>query len=135
MSNQNQTVPEVLLIMMAGNALSRNLHKRLLEPRITSWQMDLMTVLWMEGDLSQKDLTEFLGVSKASVQKALGFLLIEGLVQKVPNPLDARSRLIRVTTTGQKLRQEVLGHLEPKGTDGIDAEFAEGLLTQLRSLS
>ncbi|STZ64039.1 Multiple antibiotic resistance protein marR [Moraxella lacunata] len=54
--------------------------------------------LWDGQELTQQELTEKSSVSQATMANTLGRMERDGLIERLPNPNDARSRLIRLTS-------------------------------------
>jgi DNA-binding MarR family transcriptional regulator len=73
-----------------------------------------------------------LGISKQAVSKVVADLAEQGIVELVPDPQDARGRLVRFTARGADAIQHGLGILA-----GLEAELARSVgvrrMTQLRS--
>ena len=73
----------------------------------------VITELMANGDLRASELTERACVDAAVVSRQLKSLIANGLVQRVPDPLDGRASLIHLTpagvnlfTTSQKQQQD-----------------------------
>jgi DNA-binding MarR family transcriptional regulator len=54
------------------------------------------------GGLPQSDIAGLLGVSKQAVQQLVDDLVAEGAVERVADPHDARSRIVRLTSRGMR---------------------------------
>lgn len=74
------------------------------------------------------EMAHRLNVDKSNASRTLAILLNQGLVQSVPNPLDKRSQIFELTTTGkdkltalhQQLNTQVDNWLDQMDTDEID---------------
>lgn len=66
-------------------------------------------------DARQSDLARVVGVREATLVRTLTQLETAGLVERFPNPRDARANLMRLTPRGEEVVSQI-----------------EGLLTQLR---
>ncbi|GAB3528293.1 bifunctional helix-turn-helix transcriptional regulator/GNAT family N-acetyltransferase [Photobacterium alginatilyticum] len=74
------------------------------------------------------EMAHRLNVDKSNASRTLAILLNQGLVQSVPNPLDKRSQIFELTTTGrdkltalhQQLNIQVDNWLDQMDTDEID---------------
>jgi DNA-binding MarR family transcriptional regulator len=64
-------------------------------------------------------LADKVGVTKQAVSKVLGEMVEQGVVELVPDPADARGRLVRYTARGAQAIQHGLGVLT-----GIERELA-----------
>jgi len=58
-------------------------------------------------DARQSDLARTVGVREATLVRTLGQLEQSGLVQRSPNPQDARANIMRITPKGQSLVAEI----------------------------
>lgn len=72
-------------------------------PELSLW---ILYVLREVPDCTQTDLKSVLLHSKQSIQSALRWLQNEGLVVLEPNPLDGRSKRIRLTPAGEAVSRE-----------------------------
>ncbi|MFJ9389835.1 MarR family winged helix-turn-helix transcriptional regulator [Nocardioides sp. NPDC101246] len=86
------------------------------------------------------DLAEQAQVTKQTASVLVAALEREGLVERVPDPVDGRARLIRFTTAGQdaadRAREVVMG-VEQEWNDHLGPPLASALreaLTSLREL-
>ncbi len=59
-------------------------------------------VLLKDTPLTQRDLTERLGIQPGSASEILGKLESGGLIERTPNPEDRRTMDIRLTETGEE---------------------------------
>ncbi len=95
--------------------------------------------------ITQLDLATRAGISAATLVRQIDQLEEAGLVDRNPNPDDRRANLIHLTKHGRarfqevdaiaaKLRQEVLGDLDPAQVNAM-IEFTTQLINRFESLS
>jgi MarR family transcriptional regulator for hemolysin len=95
--------------------------------------------------ITQLDLAARAGISGATLVRQIDQLEEAGLVDRNPNPDDRRANLIHLTKRGRarfqevdaiaaKLRQEVLGDLDPAQVNAM-IEFTTQLISRFESLS
>ncbi|OKI85385.1 MarR family winged helix-turn-helix transcriptional regulator [Streptomyces sp. CB02414] len=80
------------------------------------------------------ELARRLGVTRQTAHQAVHGLLTLGLLEQVPDPASARSRLIRITAEGARVHrraQETLAVIEGVLADRIGAAQATALRTAL----
>jgi DNA-binding MarR family transcriptional regulator len=105
--------------------------------RATSTQCHLLTELGRSGPLALSELGARVSLEKSWVSRAVEAMVTRGLVDKQPNPADARSWIVSLTPEGrrtvkalnQRLDQHaegVLAHLS--GPDRAAVQQALGLL-------
>lgn len=75
--------------------------------RITSTQSLLLTELGRSGPLTLSELGTRVMLEKSWVSRAVDAMVLRGLVTKEPNPQDARSWLVTVTTEGVQIQREL----------------------------
>ena len=86
------------------------------------------------------DLAEQAQVTKQTASLLVAALESKGLVERVPDPIDGRARLIRFTATGQDAAdraREVVMSVEQEWNDHLGPRLASALreaLTSLREL-
>lgn len=76
-----------------------------------------------DGPTMQRELLRTLQVERATLSVVVGTLVRKGLVEQVPDRIDQRQKLLRMTTAGAKLWNELpdLGFIHTAAFDGIDA--------------
>jgi MarR family transcriptional regulator for hemolysin len=95
--------------------------------------------------ITQLDLATRAGISAATLVRQIDQLEEAGLVDRNPNPDDRRANLIHLTKRGRarfqevdaiaaKLRQEVLGDLDPVQVNAM-IEFTTQLISRFENLS
>ncbi len=102
-SIETKSIPNRLFfrLFQTGNVLQRQVQK----------EMGISTVQWAvlgalsrpgyEDGISFNQLTEYLVVSRQSLDGVLKRMERDGHVQRVPHPDDGRARLVRLTGTGR----------------------------------
>lgn len=92
--------------------------------RTTSTQCHLLTELARTGPLSQSELGTRVSLEKSWVSRAVDAMVERGLVDKQPNPADARSWLVTLTPEGERTVAELNRTLD---------DHAEHLLASLNA--
>jgi DNA-binding MarR family transcriptional regulator len=89
---------------------------------VTQWYV--LYQLAHEGPTMQRDLLRMLQVERATLSVVVGTLVRKGLVEQVPDRVDQRQRLLRMTAVGTKLWGELpdLALIHKAAFDGIDAK-------------
>ena len=91
---------------------------------------DLGTTQWYvlyqlvhDGPTMQRDLLRTLQIERATLSVVVGTLVRKKLVEQVPDRIDQRQKLLRITRTGTKLWNELpdLALIHRIAFDGIDA--------------
>ena len=68
---------------------------------IPEWR--LVAVITEAGETTQRDICDRTRMDKVTVSRAALALVGRNLVERLPNPVDNRSHLLRLTATGQDL--------------------------------
>ncbi len=76
------------------------------------------------------EMAHRLNVDKSNASRTLAVLLNQGLVKSVPNPLDKRSQIFQLTTTGQKK----LAALHQQLNTQVDSWLAQMDLDEINQL-
>lgn len=76
-----------------------------------------------DGPTMQRDLVKILQVERATLSTIIGLLVRKGLVEQVPDSVDQRQKLLRMTEAGNKLWSELpdLEFIRNTAFDGLDA--------------
>ncbi len=91
---------------------------------------DLGTTQWYvlyhlvhDGPTMQRNLLRMLQIERATLSVVVGTLVRKGLVEQVPDDVDQRQKLLRITPAGAKLWNELpdLATIHKVAFDGIDA--------------
>lgn len=120
----------------AVGSVSVRLSKRLtriinlyLKPyQITTEQWSVLRTLSEYDEISQKELSLRSDKDQATLTKILDLLVKQENVERIANPLDRRSFLVKITPKGAIIAAEVTPYLEEiftKITHGIDEERLE----------
>jgi DNA-binding MarR family transcriptional regulator len=76
-----------------------------------------------DGPTMQRDLLRMLQVERATLSVVVGTLVRKGLVEQVPDRVDQRQKLLRITAAGSKLWEELpdlISLIHKVAFDGID---------------
>jgi DNA-binding MarR family transcriptional regulator len=79
---------------------------------ITTEQWSVLRTLSESDETSQKELSQRSDKDQATLTKILDLLVKHELVERLPNPADRRSFLIKITVKGGKIVNEVTPYLE-----------------------
>ena len=72
----------------------------------------ILDILSKHTDITQQALSQMLGIRPQSASEAVSSLEEQGLIEKLPNPMDKRSCLLRITPEGLKRRGEMLAQMQ-----------------------
>ena len=100
---------------------------------ITGPMSRILTGLSEAGDATINDLAYHSGLERSYVSRLLDQLTHSGLVERVPDPIDRRQRLVRLTGVGRQRQQQaatLVAHLTTRHLRGL----SEDETTQLRRL-
>lgn len=125
--------------------LVRDVHRafyRMLQNRITAYGVTMghwffLRALWDEDGLTQRELSQRVGMMEPTTVTALNSMERRGLVERVRNPHDRRKVNIFLTAKGRSLRDVLLpcaADVSGQATRGIAAEnlaTAVDVLTRL----
>jgi Transcriptional regulators len=75
-----------------------------------------------DGPIMQRDLVRILQVERATLSAIIGVLVRKGFVEQVPDSVDQRQKLLRMTAAGIKLWDELpdLAVIHNIAFDGMD---------------
>ncbi|MEW8972384.1 MAG: MarR family transcriptional regulator [Mesobacillus sp.] len=105
--------------------LTRIINLYLKPYQITTEQWSVLRTLSEFNEISQKELSLRSDKDQATLTKILDLLVKQENVERIPNPLDRRSFLVKITPKGKKIVSEVTPYLEnvfTKITHGIEAD-------------
>jgi DNA-binding MarR family transcriptional regulator len=105
--------------------LTRIINLQLKPFSITTEQWSVLRTLSESDDISQKELSERADKDQATLTKILDLLEKNEFIERVQNPSDRRSFLIKITQKGAQIVKEVTPYLEEvfaKITNSIQAE-------------
>jgi DNA-binding MarR family transcriptional regulator len=107
--NARDVQPELSPFRLMAQIMSQQLTalSRSLRPvGITGPMSRILTGLRETGDATIAELAEHSGFERSYVSRLLDQLSRSGLVERVPDPLDRRQRLMRLTATGRQRQQQ-----------------------------
>ena len=90
---------------------------------IGSTQWYVLYQLANDGPTMQRDLGRMLQIERATLSGIVSTLVRKGLVEQTPDSADQRQRMLRITTSGMKLWDELpdLTLIEAVAFDGVAA--------------
>lgn len=97
---------EVAELQVAVMRLARKLRTHTTSG-LTPTQLSALGVVFREGPLTLGELANVEQVRAPSITRTVDLLAAAGLVQRQPNPRDARAVLVGVTPEGEQLVQEI----------------------------
>lgn len=115
------------MIARVDRIISKHLTEHLKELEITLPQFTALSVLVSKSNLSNAKLAERSFIKPQSANKILQDLLVNGWIEKKPDPTHGRRILITLTKSGiEKLNKcnEVVLKVEEKMLEGIDINLA-----------
>ena len=88
-----------------------------------------------DGPIMQRDLVRILQVERATLSGVIGVLVGKGLVEQLPDSVDQRQKLLRMTVAGIKLWNELpdLEAIHRIAFDGIDDEAIAAAIDVLKT--
>ena len=89
-------------------AFSRELERQTLKHGISAGQWRFLRVLWEQDDVTQRELSDRVGIKEATTVKAVNSLVEAGLVERHPSAEDKRKIHIRLTRKARRLRDKLL---------------------------
>lgn len=90
-----------LTIMRAGNRLQQDMENEVHRPTGSTWAaFRVMFTIRSMGPLSPKRLARLSNTSAASISSVLNTLERHGLIERIPDPADARSVSVTLTPAG-----------------------------------
>lgn len=90
-------------ISLLHRKMNKELNIRLTEIGLSSAQTRLLKHIYNQGEITQIELCNELGLDKSTVAKTLNRMEESGLIEKKINPEDTRSYLISLTPKAQKI--------------------------------
>jgi len=88
----------------------------------------VLAILKLKPEISQRELTYLLDMSKQALAELLGKLEKAGLVERTPSPADKRVTMIKLTPAGQAADQ--LGNARPTDIDQVLCVLDDDELTR-----
>lgn len=83
----------------------------------------------------QRDLSRALQIERATLSVVVGTLVRKGLIEQVPDRVDQRQKLLRMTRAGARLWDKLpdLGFIHKTAFDGIDSADIAAAIRVLRT--
>jgi len=142
MSTKNQTrdwIPLPPLLDNAKEAGLEELRRRLAERGFADIRQSHGCVFrWVEPDGTLlTELAELAGHSKQAVGEFVCDLEARGYVERVPDPLDGRAKIIRLTDRGAEAKEaarEIFAEIEGEWAERIGSDRVEALRDALEAL-
>lgn len=133
----NDRIPMARLLAMAYRQLIEGLHERLAQQGWTEMRPPYGFVLVAARDrpLTAGDVTELLGMTKQATSQLLDTMEAAGLVERGPDPDDARVKRVAITEKGRGLLatvEAIYAELEDEWAQQIGAERVEAVRSDLR---
>ena len=113
------------LVRDAHRAFQRLLERRIAPHGVTRGQWYFLRVLWTKDGLSQRELSERVGMMEPTTVIALRSMEKAGLIRRVRSTDDRRVTHVRLTTKARRMRDGLL-----KLARGINAQADEGISDQ-----
>ena len=101
-------------------------------------QRRILIILQETGSITQRELTEKLGIQPGSASEVIGKLDAAGLIRRVPSETDRRTMDIQLTEKGRELAEEAAAKRQDRHQEMfacLSAEEQETLLALLEKLS
>jgi DNA-binding MarR family transcriptional regulator len=96
------------LVRDAHRAFQRLLERRIAPHGVTRGQWYFLRVLWTEDGLSQRELSERVGMMEPTTVIALRSMEKAGLIRRVRSVEDRRVTHVRLTPKAKRMRDELL---------------------------
>ncbi|TWA60688.1 DNA-binding MarR family transcriptional regulator [Azospirillum brasilense] len=122
----------------AHRALTRALQVRIVDHGVSMGQWYFLRALWDEDGLTQRELSQRVGMMEPTTVTALNNLERCDLVQRVRNPHDRRKVNIYLTPKGKALRADILPcaeEIEESATQGVSLDDLALTVSVLRRVS
>jgi DNA-binding MarR family transcriptional regulator len=110
------------LLRRSSHEYGKALQLALAEHGITALQFYYLNVLWRGDGLNQAALSALLGVDPGTAKVALAGLEQRGLIRRLRDPVDQRSRNVFVTPEGRARRKAI-----ERAAKGVTAAALTGL--------
>ena len=126
------------LVRDAHRAFQYELEKRIARFGVTRGQWYFLRVLWIEDGLSQRELSERVGMMEPTTVIALRSMEKAGLIQRSRSREDRRKAHVWLTPKAKRLRAKLLplarGIVEDaeKGIPGAELEVFRSVIARLR---
>ncbi len=121
-----------------NRAFTRSLQARIAVHGVTMGQWFFLRALWEQDGLTQRELSQRVGMMEPTTVTALNGMERRGLVQRVRNPHDRRKVNIFLTAKGRALRDVLVPcarEVNDIALDGVDPEEVGEFLALLRRMT
>ena len=115
------------LVRDLHRAFSRALQQRIASHGVSMGQWFFLRALWDEDGLTQRELSQRVGMMEPTTVTALNGMERRGLVERVRNPHDRRKVNIYLTPKGRSLRDVLLPCTEQVGVQALRGVAEEDL--------
>lgn len=122
----------------AHRAIARALQTRIADHGVSMGQWYFLRALWEEDGLTQRELSQRVGMMEPTTVTALNNLERCDLVQRVRNPHDRRKLNIYLTPKGKAMRADILPcaeEIEEAAAQGISPDELAVTVSVLRRVS
>lgn len=112
-------------LTMTSQALRRDLANELATEGITSRQWEVLCWIAMEGELSQSELSERIGIEAPTLVGILDRMERDGWLERFSCPKDRRRKRMRVTPKAESEWERIAGcaqRVRSRATEGISPE-------------
>ncbi|CAO3445039.1 Transcriptional regulator, MarR family [Azospirillum argentinense] len=136
LSQSGATLPRA--VREAHRAIARALQLRIADHGVSMGQWYFLRALWEEDGLTQRELSQRVGMMEPTTVTALNNLERCDLVQRVRNPHDRRKVNIYLTPKGKALRADILPcaeEIEEAAAQGISPDELALAVSVLRRVS
>jgi len=126
-------------IRQTHRAFQRALQTRIASFGVTLGMWYFLRVLWIRDGLTQRELSQRLGMMEPTAVTALKSMEREGLIKRMRNPGDRRKVHIYLTARGRALRKHLLpfarevNDVALKGVSPDEVDALRKLLMRMRS--
>lgn len=113
------------LLIQVAKANHQQIHKRLHNLEVHRGQPPLIQLLWKEDGRTQKELSESLHLSSATMAKMVKRMEKSGFIVKKQDSQDLRKSRVYLTTKGKQIKEEldrIQNEIEEKATTGFTTE-------------
>jgi DNA-binding MarR family transcriptional regulator len=94
--------PLLLNVWIAGELMAALLERNLAEEGVHTQFYGTVSVIGVYGPLTPSDVAERTGTPLTTVSDRIGRLVAGGDAERIPNPADGRSHLVRLTGAGDE---------------------------------
>ncbi|WP_259782904.1 MarR family winged helix-turn-helix transcriptional regulator [Aestuariispira ectoiniformans] len=137
----NALIPEKSLgyaSRMTHRAFARSLQRRLAKHGVPIGQWHFLRILWLRDGLTQKDLSDELGIMGPTAVVALRAMEKNGLINRIRNEDDRRKVNIFLTDKGRALKDDLtpyvdeINQIASQGIPNEDLEVYKRVSTKFR---